>query len=171
MATELPKIPFEADERTMLLAFLDYYRAALRERCAGLTPEQFRATHGPTTLTLIRLIGHMAYVEGHWFRVVLHGLDHVDELKDLDWAADQDAEMTMVESWEDAAVFDLYDRAIADADERMADVPLDAVGVKPSRSGENISLRWILVHMIEEYARHCGHADLIRESIDGTQAP
>lgn len=163
-----PPIPLRADERTTLLAFLDLYRAALVDRALELTHEQLNVCHPPSSLTLSRLIGHMALVEYHWFRERFAGADIPDPFATLDWEADRDAEMTLAQTWSVDELFVHFDAAVADSRARVeAARSLDDPSVHADRAGEKWSLRWILVHMIEEYARHCGHADLIRESIDG----
>jgi uncharacterized damage-inducible protein DinB len=173
---EPPTIPLQAEEVPTLLAFLDYYRAALLDRAYGLDAEQLCLTHPPTTLSLARLLGHMAYVEQIWFVERFDGEDLTDPWVGLDWERDVDAEMTMAERWSPDELRARFDDAVADSRARVAaalsrtDGGLDAVSSRAYRNGEHWNLRWILVHMIEEYARHCGHADLIRESIDGDVA-
>ncbi len=163
-----PDIPLQAGEREMLLAFLDFYRAALIDRAYGLTAEQLQLPHPPSTLTLSRLIGHMAVVEYYWFREVLDGADEPEPYASLDWDADPDAEMTLAQTWTVDELLGRFEEAVADSRRRVdRAASLDQLAATSNREGEHWSLRWILVHMIEEYARHCGHADLIRESIDG----
>lgn len=165
---EPPTIPLAADERTMLLAFLDFYRAALADRAWGLDHAQLQQTHPPTTLTLARLIGHMAMVEESWFRDRFDGQAPQAIWTDLDWDADPDAEMTLAETWSVEELMTRFTEAAEDTNRRIAEASsLDQLSVMTNADGERWSLRWILIHMIEEYARHCGHADLIRESIDG----
>ena len=165
---EAPHIPFAADERTMLMAFLDFYRASLLDRAWGLDHEQLQRTHPPSTLTLARIIGHMAWVEDIWFRVRFDGVETAPVWAAIDWDADNDGEMTLAESWSVEELMSHFDAAVADSNARTAATPsLDQLSSMPTYTGENWDLRWILVHMIEEYARHCGHADFIRESIDG----
>lgn len=167
----LPSIPLQADERTMLLAFLDYYRDALVDRTFGLDHEQMNIALSPSSLTLGRLISHMAVVEQIWFRVRFDGVDLEQPWSELDWETDRDAEMTQSQGWSVEEVMSQFQSSVADSRTRIeAAASLDQVSVKENGDGEKWSLRWILVHMIEEYARHCGHADLIRESIDGDVA-
>lgn len=166
-----PDIPFAADERTMLLAFLDFYRAALKDRAWGLDDRQLQLNLPPSTLTIGRLISHMAWVEDLWFRVRFDGEEPAAAWAEIDWEADDDAEMTMAESWSTEELMARFDEATADSNDRTAAaLTLDQLSVMPTWTGEHWNLRWILVHMIEEYARHCGHADLIREAIDGDTA-
>jgi uncharacterized damage-inducible protein DinB len=167
----LPSIPLEPDERTALETFLDFYRAALLDRAYGLDDSQLRVGLAPSSLTLARLLGHMAFVEQIWFRNRFDGLDPVEPWASLDWEADGDAEMTITDGWSAEEITERFVAACDDSRQRAAAASsLDQRSVATSRNGEHWNLRWILVHMIEEYARHCGHADLIRESIDGDTA-
>ncbi len=168
---EVPSIPIQADEQTMLGAFLDFYRAELLDRAHGLTQDQLQIALPSSSLTLSRLIGHMSLVEDHWFTVRFAGAGASEPWASLDWDADGDAEMTLAQTWPVKELVERFERSVAESRARAAAAEsLDQLSVKPNREGEHWSLRWILVHMIEEYARHCGHADLIRESIDGDLA-
>ncbi len=162
-----PSIALAPDEGTALREFLDFYRAALVDRCFGLTEDQLRATPLPTSLSLARLVGHMAWVEQYWFVERFGGDDPLSYVAELDWKSDRDAEMTLAESWDREHLFSVFDQAVAESRQRAAAAELDDLSVRTDQSGAHWNLRWILVHMIEEYARHCGHADLIREAIDG----
>lgn len=163
-----PPIPLAAEESTTLLAFLDFYRAALLDRAWGLSDEQLNIEHQPSSLTLSRLIGHMSLVEYEWFRVRFVGGEMPEPFASLDWDADRDAEMTLAETWPVDELLSHFNVAVSDSRARVeAATSLDQLSARPDSEGEHWNLRWILVHMIEEYARHCGHADLIRESIDG----
>jgi uncharacterized damage-inducible protein DinB len=165
------QIPLEADEQTMLMAFLTFYRNEFLGRARGLDAEQLQQALTDSGLTLGRLITHMAFVEDIWFAVRLDGDEPHPLFADLDYDADPDAEMTLSHglAFDEAAA--VLEARIADADRRVAAADsLDRRTAATNRAGEHWSLRWILVHMIEEYARHCGHADLIRESIDGDTA-
>jgi uncharacterized damage-inducible protein DinB len=157
--------PFEADERTTLTAFLDFLRDTLAFKCEGLTDDQLRARAvPPSSLSLLGLVRHMGEVERSWFRRVLGGEQappryYSDENPDGDF--DDVAGAGVAEA------FGYWRDECAHARERVAAAPsLDVTGT--GRRGETYSLRWIMVHMIEEYARHNGHADLLRERIDGT---
>jgi uncharacterized damage-inducible protein DinB len=164
--------PLRAGEAETLLAFLDYHRDTLRMKVAGLAAEALDRTVPPSTMTLGGLISHLTLVEDSWFSTVLAGNPPAPPWDDVDWDADNDWD------WHRAAGLDLeeltaaYDEAVARADACIGDAlaadGLGAQSVKQSRHGlGRFSLRWILLHMIEEYARHNGHADLLRESIDG----
>ena len=168
----LPEIPNAADEETMLSAFLDYYRAALLDRAHGLSKEQLATTLAPSSLTLAGLISHMIMVEQSWFRRRFDGEGYTEPWASLDFSADRDAEMSIGLSWSVEQLFAEFEAAVVDSRARAsAAESLDQRSKMTSDEGEAWDLRWILIHMIEEYARHCGHADLIRESIDGDIAP
>ena len=165
------QIPLEADERTMLMAFLTFYRNEFLDRARGLDADGLQRSLTDSGLTLGRLIVHMAFVEDIWFTVRLDGDEPHPRFAELDFAADPDAEMALSTGKTFDELVVILEEAIADADRRIgASQTLDRRTVRTTRDGEHWSLRWILVHMIEEYARHCGHADLIRESIDGASA-
>ncbi len=155
-----PEPPQQADERATLAGFLDWQRATLAWKCEGLTDAQLRERAvPPSSLSLLGLVRHLAGVERGWFRIVLGGEDPA-QLGDRDPGA----------AWR----VDTADVAVAFADWRDAcDESRAAVAAAPSfdvtadDDGDRLSLRWIMTHMIEEYARHNGHADLLRERIDG----
>ena len=166
-----PHPPHAAGEVETLLGFLDHHRATLRWKCDGLDAAGLRATTAASTMTLGGLLKHMAWVEDYWFSRRLHGTpwgapwDAVDWTVDPDWewnSAADDTPEELIALWA-AAV----ERSRTLVDEALADGGLDRLAAKPWPSGESPSLRWILVHMIEEYARHNGHADLLREAVDG----
>lgn len=164
--------PLAADEVTMLRAFLGYYRATVRRQAEGLTREQLAQPLPPATMTLGGMLKHLAVVEDNWFTGIVEGKELTEPWDCVDWDADPDWEWHSAAADDPVELFALYDRAIAAADasiERaLAAGGLDAESVRLSqRQGTPFTLRWILVHLIEEYARHAGHADLIRESIDG----
>lgn len=168
---ESPDIPTDADEITTFNAFLDFYRAELIDRAWGLDKEQLNQTLAPSTLSLARLIGHMTGVEMGWFLEKFDGEAPPSWVENLDWDADPDAEMTRAETLTPDELFGEFEAQCADSRQRAAQATsLDQLSVLASNSGAHFNLRWIYVHMIEEYARHCGHADLIRESIDGDTA-
>jgi uncharacterized damage-inducible protein DinB len=153
-------------ERETLLDYLRHYRMTLELKCDGLTPEQLaRRSVPPSTMSLLGLVRHMARVEHHWFRRVMqHQLDvprlyRTDDDPDLDFdgaVADADVVADAWASWR---------REVAEA-ERYVD-SVESLDVEGSHHDGPVALREVLVHMIEEYARHAGHADLLRECIDG----
>jgi hypothetical protein len=158
--------PPNTDERTTLASWLDFYRATLAMKCAGLTDEQLRtASVPPSPLTLLGLVQHMAEVERNWFRRVLTG-EQAPPIHDPQ--ADphgRDGGFELREDISAATAMATWQGEIARARANCADRDLEQTS--PFMGGE-VNLRWIYTHMIAEYARHNGHADLIRERIDGT---
>lgn len=172
MTTERTDPPLAADEATMLTAFLDFYRATVRRQAEGLTAQQLATRLAPSTMTIGGMLKHLAFVEHWWLPVVLLGRDYADPWADVEWKAEPDWDWTSAAADPASYLFELYDAAWAESNkitaEALAGGGLDTVSVRPNRRlDQPYSLRWILVHLIEEYARHAGHADLIRESIDG----
>jgi hypothetical protein len=157
----------QADERATLQFFLDYQRAVLARKAHGLTDEQARMTAcPPSDMTILGLVRHMTDVERNWFQRSLQGKDlpahyygtsHPDGDEDGDFHPPPDATLAgaLADYWEE----------IAASNAAIAAGSLDDV---ERRERARFSLRWIIVHMIEEYARHLGHADLLREAIDGS---
>lgn len=157
--------PLAASERAVLDGFLDWYRATLLYKCADLSAEQLaQQAVPPSNLSLLGLIRHMAEVERSWFRLRFAG-QQIDRLYMTEENPDADIDCgTAATAESDYAIFvGELDAARAAA----AGHELDETFI--GGRGKPISLRWLYVHMIEEYARHCGHADLIRESIDGAK--
>jgi uncharacterized damage-inducible protein DinB len=158
-----------AGELALLTGFLDYYRGVMVRKAQGLTREQLALRLGPSDLTLGGLIKHLAFAEDIWFDHRLVGNERGEPWASVDWEADPDWELHSAADDEPAAIFRLYDEACARSRAAVADVgDLDALTKFPNRRGGIFSMRWVLIHMIEETARHAGHADLIRESIDGS---
>jgi hypothetical protein len=158
--------PFAAPERAMLDAWLDFHRATLARKCEGLTDEQLRLRSvPPSNLSLLGLVRHMAEVERGWFRQVLTD-EEVTDIYVSD--QDQDADFNGIADADVAATFAVWTAECDKARQVAAACPsLDVVARRKTRRGNAVTLRWIMVHMIEEYARHNGHADLLREKIDG----
>ncbi|MGN6606683.1 MAG: DinB family protein, partial [Jatrophihabitans sp.] len=149
--------------RAALQEWLDYHRQTLVHKCAGLTAEQLclRAVP-PSTLSLLGLVRHMLEVERSWF---LHGLARLDRPPIYYSPDNRDGDFDDVDPQQAEADYTAYLAECAEADAAIAGKSLDDTLV--TRRGETIDLRWIYLHMIEEYARHNGHADLLRECIDG----
>jgi uncharacterized damage-inducible protein DinB len=154
-----------AGERDMLDGWLDYHRAILRHKCAGLGDEQLRtASCPPSNLTLLGLVRHMTDVERGWFLRGAAGRP-VSQVPPLYYSEDnEEGDFEDLSSASTESVFDTYDRAISEIRAALAHADLDQTF---DDGGAPRSLRWVYTHMIEEYARHNGHADLIRERIDG----
>jgi uncharacterized damage-inducible protein DinB len=163
-APKRPHIPFNGPERVQLDAWLDFYRATILEKCDGLNAAQLKER--PVTssrLSLLGIIRHMTFVEQVWFESTFAGRDITEYYKT---EGDRDADFNDLDDTAVENVFILYGQVTDLARELSAGHDLDEMAAKPRR-GRDVDLRWILIHMIEEYARHCGHADLIRELIDG----
>lgn len=151
----------------MLTSYLDYYRAVLIDKASGLGAGELNTRLGPSTLTLGNLVHHMALVEHWWFNEAFAGNDPLEPWASAPWDDDRDWEFTVASELTPEVIVERYESAIADSRRiEAAAASLDDPSSK-TRDGEHWTLRWILVHMIEETARHAGHADLIRESIDG----
>ncbi len=139
------------------------------DKASGLTQEQWGQRLAPSTMTLGGMIYHLTVVEESWFADMFAGEGLGEPWASVDWEADRDWEWNVAPTMEPATVLDAYRRSIERSNEIVAAADsLDQLSDKSrGESGEHWSLRWILIHMIEETARHAGHADLIRESIDG----
>jgi uncharacterized damage-inducible protein DinB len=158
-------------ELEMLTEFLDHYRSVLIAKATGISDEQARR-HAvePSNLSLLGLLRHMAEVERHWFRRILKNESELPDFYVLGdvaiGTADGDFEFPDTATLNDGV--EVLQRAITES--RLASVGLLpdelSLAVRP-KTGAPVTLRWIMIHMIEEYARHCGHADFLRERIDG----
>ncbi|MFD4141379.1 DinB family protein [Streptomyces sp. NPDC058572] len=157
--------PFTADERTQLVGWLDMQRAIIHYKCEGLSDEDAHRALLPTSplMTMAGLVSHMRWVENSWFEVLFlggpaEGPQFVEEPEDADMR---------VEGVPLAQLLDDYEKQCAVSNEIIAAHSLDEVGRHPDYRSAAASLRWMLIHMIEETARHAGHMDTIRELLDG----
>lgn len=166
-----PEPPVADDETATLLGFLEFHRATLAWKCAGLDEAGLRTTVGASSMTLGGMLKHLAYVEDVWFSRRLHGHDPQPPWDTVDWTADpdwdwhsaaEDSPEQLHALWQDAVT---RSRSLVTA--ALADDGLERLARHTWPDGRTPSLRWILCHMVEEYARHNGHADLLRESVDG----
>ena len=167
-----PEPPVAGGEAATLLGFLDFQRATLAWKCSGLDAAGLRATTAASTMTLGGILKHMALVESGWFSRSLHDRDYAPPWDAVDWNADPDWEWRTAAEDSPEELFALWQRAVEQSRADVAQVldSGDGLGRPAGRTwsdGRSPSLRWILCHMIEEYARHNGHADLLRESVDG----
>ncbi|SBT37583.1 DinB family protein [Micromonospora narathiwatensis] len=152
------------DERTVVESWLDYHRQTLLMKCAGLTAEQLRtASVEPSALTLLGLVRHMTEVEAWWFRENFAG-QRVDYPYFTPENPDADHDVSTADAEADLAT---YHHEVELARAAAAGRSLDETFIEVGPKKRTFNLRWVYVHMIEEYARHNGHADLIRERIDG----
>ena len=153
-------------ERATLLDYLRAYRLALELKCADLDAGQLaRRSVPPSTMSLLGLVRHMADVERHWFRRVMAQADAPplywsDDVEDADWAGAVADPAVVADAWR------AWREEVAFAEQFVAGSP-DLAVRRPMQDGTTIALREVILHMVEEYARHLGHADLLRERIDG----
>jgi len=169
--TELTEPPPAADEVTTLRAFLDFQRDVLRRKTEGLTVDELSRPLPPTTMTLGGLLKHLAVVEVDWVTGDLHGRELGEPWASVDWDADPDWEWHSARFDTPEELRAIFDDAVREADRGIDEgLALGGLGLLAQREGRHgrVNLRWILVHLIEEYARHLGHADLLREAIDGS---
>ncbi len=159
-----PRIPRVANERDALAAYLDHYRATVEMKCRGLTPEQARTrSMPPSALSLHGLVRHLAGCERWWFQQNFERRDvsfllFTEETPTLDFDLPADADFVAdLETWRNECAISREIVAAHDLDDIAR--PLDWY--------EDVDLRWLVLRMITEYAQHCGHADLLREGIDG----
>lgn len=149
-----------------VLGYLEYYRLTIEVKCRGLDAEQLaRRSVPPSTLSLLGLVRHLAYVEHHWARVVLQGAaDSSPPFVDPD---DKDAEFTgaLADPALVSEAFDVWHAEMQHARSVVAGLPDWSARVH--NKGQQIEVRDVMVHLVEEYARHAGHVDLLREVIDG----
>lgn len=168
-----PEPPGVAGEAETLLGFLEFLRATFEWKTSGLTDEQLRVSLPPSTMTLGGMLGHLAFVEDYWFSLNVGRVAPVEPFGSADWDADPDFDWHLAADTSGADLRALWEQCVERSRllvaEALGDEGAAALDREVTRYGSDdvVTLRWILVHMVEEYARHCGHADLIREAIDG----
>lgn len=157
--------PFEGDERTQLVGWLDLQRAVVHVKCEGLSDADSRRSLLETSplMTIAGVVSHLRWVEATWFEVLFLGGDKVGPQFDEEH---EDADM-LVGEVPLAELLAAYEQQCVRSNEIVAEHSLDDVGRHPEFESAKASLRWMLVHMIEETARHAGQLDIIRELIDG----
>lgn len=156
-------VPRTGDEKTMLSAFLDRYRETMIWKLKGLSTEAASRRLVPSESTLLGVVKHLAYVERGWFH------DFKGDPISYPWAEGDDPDSDFVVEPEDTveSIIALYEAETAKSRKIVEESSLDELTKGSRRSSEPISLRWIMIHMIEETARHAGHADILRELTDG----
>jgi Protein of unknown function (DUF664) len=163
--------PLAGDETSTLLGSLERQRATLAWKCGGLDGDGMRATLAPSTITLGGLLKHLALVEADVFSIKLLGRSPGPPWDKVDWDADPDWDWRSAADDSPEQLMTLWQQAVARSRdltaEALEDGGLDRRGAVTDSNGESPSLRRLLIDLIEEYARHVGHADLIRESVDG----
>ena len=165
-----PRPPEEAGELETILGFLDFHRATFEWKCSGLDSAGLNHTIPPSTMSLGGMMKHLALDEEHWFSRRLFGRDRSSPWDVVDWDADPDWEWHSATDDSPEKLRALWQRFVEQSRANVAEAlsvgDLDQQ-VRDSRPGDSPNLRWVIGHMIEEYARHNGHADLLRESVDG----
>jgi len=165
--------PQSGPEFELLMGFWNYHRDTLRMKTAGLTAEQLAQPLPPSDLTLGGMLKHLAVVENSWFSEDLLGGPLMSPFDTAPWDDDRDWEWHSAGQDSPQELRELFDAATLRTDEIIAQTMAGPDGldtltvVKNGRTGEPYSLRWLMVHMVEEYSRHNGHADFLREAIDG----
>ena len=162
--------PLQAGEARTAMGYLDYQRATLAWKARGLGEEGLRARVPSSELSLGGLLGHMALVEEHWLSYWLAGNEVGEPWAAVEWEADEDWDFHLADREAPEDVWALWNRAVRCSRAFVAGaLARDGMSTPSAREHEGIRqpLRWILLHMIEEYARHNGHADLLREAVDG----
>jgi uncharacterized damage-inducible protein DinB len=162
-------LTYSVGEKETLWNYLKQYRLTLEMKCDGLDAEQLaRRSVPPSTMSLLGLVRHLAQVERGWFREVLAGVDGLPPLyeKTAEWP-DPDFDGAVADPAVVTEAWESWRREVRDADAWMETLPEDGLGGTVARRGGQKPIRDVLVHLVEEYARHVGHADLLRECIDG----
>lgn len=169
LRTPTPNDPYVgAGEIRMLSEYLDYFRAVFRRKSEGLSSLALRQSLPPSTMHLAGMLKHLAFVEDYWFSYRFKGAEPVAPWNTAPWDDDPDWDWNSAIADRDAEIFELYDAAVETSRAIQQEVDsMDTVVFRPISGQETMNFRWVMLHMIEEYARHCGHADLLRESIDG----
>jgi uncharacterized damage-inducible protein DinB len=161
--------PESGPELDQLTNVLDYQRETILQKTDGLTRDQLAQQLPTSSLTLGGLLNHLALVEDSWFRVRFSGLPDDALWAGIDWDADPDYEFRTAADAEPKELRRRYEAACASSREVVAGAQsLDQLSVEKRLNGMHFDLRWVLLHLIEETARHAGHADLLREAVDGT---
>ena len=156
-------------EAKLLGQYLDYQRETVLAKTEGLDSEQMARCHPPSTLTLGGLLFHLAMVEENWMEVRFLGQPEREPWAGVDWEADPNWEFRTSAEMDPEHLRQRYREACERSRLVVSGASdLDQLSVQPLRSGPRFSLRWVLLHLIEETARHAGHADFLRESIDGS---
>jgi uncharacterized damage-inducible protein DinB len=155
-----------ADERRTLEAFLDEYRAIVLASVDGLDDESARTRVMPhTDMTVLGIVKHLAQVEDLWFQVRMKGRPQPEPWRSAPWDADRDWDFHSAEHDTIADVTALYREAVARSRAALAEIGSLDYRMAGRRGDDEVSLRWVLVHLVEELARHAGHLDLLRDAL------
>ncbi len=156
-------------ELELLPQYLDYQRQTVLLKTDGLSAEQLAQPLPPSELTLGGLLNHLALVEESWMEVRFLGLPEREPWIGVDWKTDPDREFRAAADLRPEQLRERYREACARSRQIVSEATsLDQRSVQPLRDGRHFTLRWVLLHLIEETARHAGHADFLREALDGT---
>jgi hypothetical protein len=151
-------------ERETLGGFLDWYRAVVERKVDGLSLEDAKRVMTPSGMSALGILKHLGWVERGWFRETFAG----EDVEAIDVDGDNSPEFVIGSDETVESVIAFYRAEVEEARRVTRETPvLDALSAKETNYREHVSLRWVLVHMVEETARHAGHLDLIREEIDG----
>jgi uncharacterized damage-inducible protein DinB len=166
--TPVRTIPaLEGSERDLLASYLDFQRETVLMKAEGLTGDQMAQALAPSTLTLGGLLNHLALVEDSWMQVRFLGKKEAEPWAGVDWKADPDWDFHRAAELAPGELQERYRAACERSRDVLAEASsLDDLSVK-TLGGKRFSLRWVVLHLIEETARHAGHADLLRQAIDG----
>jgi uncharacterized damage-inducible protein DinB len=166
-----PEPPLTSDETETLVGFLEFQRATFAWKCSSLDAAGLKATVGASTMTLGGMLKHLAYYEDHWFSHRMRGNERQAVWNDDHWQTDPDWEWNSAAEDSPEELHTLWQDAVSRSRELLSETLAaggpDQLARRCLPDGRMPSVRWIVIHMIEEYARHNGHADLIRESVDG----
>ena len=162
MVSEMSLPPAAPDEVTGLAVFLDAQRQAVRNKLAGLSEDDARKRSTPSSLSLLAILKHLGYCERRWFHVGVAGRDIPGAWPVEDW----DAEYQLADDETVESVTAFYDEIVAESRRIVDGLSPDTPCAHPDLAHWNV--RWVMLHMIEEVARHAGHADIIREAVDGS---
>jgi uncharacterized damage-inducible protein DinB len=166
-----PEAPSTGSEVEILVGFLEFQRATFEWKCAGLDRAGLMATVAPSSMTLGGMLKHLANVEDYWCSQWLHGNSPQSPWDTVNWDADPDWDWHSASDDSPAQIRALWtdsvDRSRSLINQALAEGGLQGLAKRATPLGQSPSLRWILCHLVEEYARHNGHADFLRESVDG----
>lgn len=171
MTIQRPEPAFSSDEVTMLRGFIDHYRATIRLQASGLSAAQLDQPLPPSDLTLGGMLKHLAFVEDYTTATKLSGSSPGEPWEAADWDSTEDWDFTSAAEDTPGELYALYDGAVERSRARLAaalaDGGLDQLVDISGPDGQHASLRRLVCDLIEEYGRHAGHADLLREAVDG----
>ncbi len=166
-----PEPPLTSGEIETLLGFLEFHRATLAWKTRDLADEDLRRPLPPSAMTLGGLLKHLAFVEDYWFGAVVSGEGPSAPFDTADWRTDPDWDWTSAAADAGPELRGLWTAAVERSRDvvtaQVAEHGAGALDAAHTLGPDRVSLRWVLVHMVEEYARHNGHADLLREAVDG----